>query len=484
MREAGPAGLALVASSGRWIPAPHLQLLNRYLMACLRGEIDRLAVFMPPRHGKSELTSKYFPATWLGLRPHDRVILSSYEAKFASTWGRKVRDQLQGHVGQALGIKVRGDSKAVDAWDLVGHEGGMVTAGVGGPVTGKGAHLFLIDDPVKNAEEASSTTFRERNWDWYTSTAYTRLEPNAVVVLIQTRWHEDDLGGRILSHAKEAGERWVVLNLPALAEDGDPLGRQPGEALWPERYSAERLQAIRRTIGAYYFGALYQQRPSPATGGAFQRRWFRYHRAAEPGIVRLGEGPLVRLAECRRFGVLDLAFSTKKEADYTVLGGFGVDQASNLLVLDLVRGRMEAPQLVPLVRGCVERHQLAYVCVEANGAQLAIVQALRNAGVTVRPLRAEVDKFTRSLTAQVRLESGQIWFPWGATWLPDFESELLAFPKGTHDDQADVLSYAALEVFRFGAAAEPDHVIAVKKAEEQWQRDAMIYSVDNDRWWN
>jgi predicted phage terminase large subunit-like protein len=440
---------------------------------------------MPPRHGKSELTSKYFPAWWLGNQPDSRVILASYEAKFAASWGRKVRDLLQSPIGATMGVKVRNDSKASDGWNLQGRDGGMMTAGVGGPATGKGAHLFLIDDPVKNAEEAQSPTYRNRNWDWYTSTAYTRLEPGSVVVLIQTRWHQDDLGGRILSHAQESGEKWTVLSLPALAEPGDLLGRQPGQALWPERFSVERLQSIRRTVGGYYFSALYQQQPTPASGGAFQRQWFKYHRPTDQaGILRLDSGSLVTLAESRRFGVLDLAFSTRKEADYTVLGGFAADPASNLLVMDLVRARMEAPQLVPLVRSFVERNRLAYVCVEANGAQLAIVQALRNAGVTVRSLRAEQDKITRSLTAQVRCESGQIFLPWGASWLPEFEAELLSFPKSQHDDQVDVLSYAALEVFRFGGAPEPEDQKRARQVEEARQASDAYHSPDNDRWWD
>jgi predicted phage terminase large subunit-like protein len=484
----GPAALALAASRGRWIAAPHLMLLNQYLRAAAERKITRLAIFMPPRHGKSELTSKYFPAWWLINQPDSRVMLASYQEGFASTWGRKVRDLIQGPIGLQFGIGVRQDSKAAAEWNLIGRDGGMVTAGVGGPVTGKGADLLLIDDPVKNAEEAASPTYRERNWDWYTSTAFTRLEPNGVVVLIQTRWHEDDLGGRILSHARDNGEKWTVLNLPALAEDHDPLGRKPGDALWPARFDRDKLASVRATLGGYFFSALYQQRPTPATGGAFQREWFRrWQPTQHAGLIRLNDGvtnPTIKVADARKFGVLDLAFSTKKEADYTCLGAFGVDQDSNLLLLDLYRGRIEAPKLTPLVRQFVERHKLAYVLVEANGAQLAIVQALRNAGITVRALKAETDKVTRSLTAQVRFEAGQIYLPTSAPWLAEYEAEMLAFPKAPHDDQVDVTSYAALEVFRFGAAPETPEQAKARNEAEARQRAEAYHDLDNDRWWS
>lgn len=485
LKSAGPAGAALIASQGRWKPARHLQLLNRKLIDVMRGRTKRLAVFMPPRHGKSELVSKYFPASWLGENPDDRVMLASYEAGFAASWGRKVRDLMHGEIGDLCDVHVREDSKAANSWDLSSRLGGMTTAGVGGPMTGKGARLLIIDDPVKNAEEASSATIQQRNWDWYTSTAYTRLEPDGAVVLLQTRWHQMDLGGQILSHATENGEHWDVVNLPAIAEENDLLGRSPGEALWPERFDLAGLERIKKTIGAYWFSALYQQRPSPASGGKFLREWFRYHRASEAGdgVRKLDNGPAVNLRDCRKFGVLDLAFSQKREADWTVLGAFGVDQKSNLLLLDLDRRKIEAPGLVAMVRNMVDRHNLAYVCVEANGAQLAIVQGLRNAGITIRPLHAEADKLTRSLTAQVRCETGQVYFPWGAPWLAEFEDELLLFPRGRHDDQVDVLSYGALEVFRFGAASEPEETTVRRENDAAKARSDAWHSQDNEAWW-
>jgi hypothetical protein len=282
LARSSPAGLAAVASKGRWKLATHLDLLNQKLLKVAGGierrESPRLAVVMPPRHGKSELCSKSFPAWFVGKYPDYRTILTAYEAAFARDWGRKARDLVESN-GHHFGITVRRDSSAADRWDIDGHTGGMLTAGVGKGITGRGAELLIIDDPVKDAAEANSETFRKRNWDWYTSTAYTRVEPGGGIVVIQTRWHEEDLVGKILTHAKETGEHWDVLHLPALSEgrDVDALGRELGEPLWPDRYDREALSRIKATQGSYWFCALYQGRPQPAEGGAFKRSWFKYY---------------------------------------------------------------------------------------------------------------------------------------------------------------------------------------------------------------
>ena len=262
--------MAMVHSRGHWQLARHLEILNGALLSVAERRIRRLLVTMPPRHGKSELASRYLPAWYLLVRPEHRVILASYEADFASSWGRKARDVVE-ELGPHFGVVVNDASSAANRWDIKDQEGGMVTAGAGGPITGRGADLFIIDDPIKNAEDAMSPTIRAKIWDWYLSTAYTRLEPEAVMVIIQTRWHSDDLAGKLLQH--EPG-LWHWLNLPALCTGDDLLGRARGEALWPERYSAEALAGIRGTIGARWFEALYQQKPLTEQGNMFKREWF------------------------------------------------------------------------------------------------------------------------------------------------------------------------------------------------------------------
>lgn len=254
--------------------ADHLALLNRKLMDLSSRRTRRLIVQMPPRHGKSELCSKYLPAWYLGLFPEHRVVLASYEADFAASWGRKARDLIAEYGYKAFGVRGREGSSAVNRWDLQGHDGGMVTAGVRGGITGKGADLLIIDDYTKNAEEALSKTIRDKTWEWWQSTAYTRLQPNAVAVVIATRWHQDDLIGRLLEKTKSGGESWSVINLPAIAEENDLIGRQPGEALWPAHYPRERLEEIKANIRAYWWNALYQQRPVTEEGNLFKRQWF------------------------------------------------------------------------------------------------------------------------------------------------------------------------------------------------------------------
>jgi predicted phage terminase large subunit-like protein len=400
------------------------------------------------------LTSQYFPAWFLGTFPDRRVILSSYEADFASGWGRKARDVLEEH-GQALfGVKVRSDSSAAHRWDLAGRLGGMVTAGVGGPITGKGADLLVIDDPVKNAEEAMSPRHRESAWNWFLSTAYTRLEPGGAVVLIMTRWSVDDLAGRLLAQMKEGGEPWEVFNLPALAEPGDPLGRAEGAALWPERYDEAALDRIKKAQGAFWFVAMYQQRPVLPEGNLFKRSWFR--RFTDDGkVIRLDTGETFDRPQVWRFIVLDPAASEKETSDYTAIGVFGVCPGNHLLVLDMVRERLPLEQIVPRLRGLCEHYTPAFVSLESTGFQVALVkEARRWEGMpAIREVQPEgKGKLVRATPALIRAESGQVFLKEGAPWVGAFVEELVQFTglDDPHDDQVDVLAYAVIEMERPG----------------------------------
>lgn len=215
---------------------------------------------MPPRHGKSEYISKYLPSWFLGTFPDRRVLLASYEAGFAASWGRKARTLTEEFGDDIFGVKVAPESSAADRWDIAGRDGGMQTAGAGGAITGKGADLLIVDDPIKNWEEAMSPTIRDKMWDWWQSTAYTRLSPTGAAIVLQTRWHEDDLIGRLLK-AQAAGdefaEQWELLSFPAINE--------AGEALWPEWFNLRRLRQTEQAVGPYKWNCLYQQRPTLAT---------------------------------------------------------------------------------------------------------------------------------------------------------------------------------------------------------------------------
>ena len=269
-----PAGLAWLASRGAWIPARHLRLLNRYLLDLAHGRIKRLMVMLPPRHGKSELSSHYFPAWFLGTFPYKRIMLASHGDRFAKSWGRKVRDVLKEWGGPLWGVKLRRDSGAIDEFDLAdvpGFAGGMKTAGIGGDFTGRGCDGLIIDDATKNAEQAESATWQERLWEWWRGTARTRLHPGGWVLMIQTRWTRKDLPGRIQENRPDD---WTVLRLPAIAEDHDPLGRQPGEALWPEQWPLAELRDTELELGPKWWDAEYQQNPHPEGGTEWPAEWF------------------------------------------------------------------------------------------------------------------------------------------------------------------------------------------------------------------
>lgn len=437
-----PAGLALRSTKTFQLPR-HLADLNRRLVRLGRGELTRLLVLMPPRHGKSTMCSQYFPAWYLGRNPDKQVMLATYEADFAATWGRKARDVLEDIGGPVFDLGVRDDSSAANRWGIQGHYGGMQTSGVGGPMTGKGADVLIIDDPVKNDAEANSSTYREHVWEWFRSTAYTRLEPGGSILLVMTHWHQDDLAGRIMKEIEEGGEQWEVVTSQAIAEEDQP-GRLAGEALWPSRYSVERLEVIRRVVGPYWWLSLYQQRPTKPQGTVFQLLDFRYFHLVQNDYI-LGQREEIRRwpkNRCWVFCTVDTAETMGKRSDYTVVATWAVTPDSDLLLLDVVRVRLETPDITPLLQQVNEKWNPGYIGVEGQ----PVYQQARRTGLPVRRLRPDKDKWTRAQPASARMSSHSIYFLAGAPWLSDLEEELLSFPTGAHDDQVDVIAYAALEI--------------------------------------
>ncbi|SBU98124.1 MULTISPECIES: terminase family protein [unclassified Streptomyces] len=273
--DRSPGALASVLTEGREKQAPHLDMIDNVFRRIAAGERIQVMITCPPRHGKSQRASRWGPLWYLRRHPTHRVMLASYGAELADDHGRWVRDQLREYT-HTLGVRLDDGSRAANRFDLEqprgsSVRGGMVTAGVGGSLNGKGFNLGIIDDPFKGSEDANSPTQRERKWEWYQSVFYTRRAPGASIVLINTRWHEDDLSGRILATEPE---NWTLIDLPAIAlSDDDPLGRAPGEALWPEQYDAEELERTRRAVGERVWWSLYQQQPRPLEGGVWQWPW-------------------------------------------------------------------------------------------------------------------------------------------------------------------------------------------------------------------
>lgn len=455
--RSSPAGLAWIAGGKAqdplegWVPFDHLLLLNDYILRVASGDIPRLIVTMPPRHGKSELISRYTPAWYLGTYPDRKVMLASYEHGFASSWGRKARDVLNEYGQSVWNVSVSDASARMDFWELQSREGVMVTAGVGGGLTGKGAHLLIIDDPVKNSEQASSQTIQAKAWDWWISTARTRLQRGAGVIVVMTRWHELDLAGKLLEQQTEGGDKWEVLNLPAIAEsDDDALGREPGDALCPELFDAAMLDNTRQSSGAYWWSAMYQQRPMPSEGGVFKRADFRYADLTPEGGVLLHDPDGTRSIpkeDMYRFLTIDPALSEKETADYTAIAHWAVCRHDgSLILLDMERLRFDQPKQQAFIEDRWRAWQPHDMGVEDKAHGTALLQHLANQGYPVFPLKADTDKVTRARGAVARYEMGRVYHRRNAHWLDAYENELLAFPNGAHDDQVDCFSYAALRV--------------------------------------
>ena len=445
---ATPALFAMAVSKNQWFPADHLLILSNKLVELADGKIKRLMITMPPRHGKSELISKYFPAWYLGHKPDNRVILASYEADFAATWGAKARDVLVEHGEELFDIKVSSESSARNRWDIMNHTGGMGTSGVGGAITGKGAHLFIIDDPIKNNEEAKSKVKRDKIDDWFKSTAYTRLEPGASMVIIQTRWNEDDLAGRRLQAMEDGGEEWELIDFPAIARDDDILGRKSGEALFPERYPIDELLKIKRNLGSYYWHALYQQKPAPDGGEIFKRSWFRYFNIdGDYYILHTPEGE-------KRFAIsstwvlqtCDPAATEKETNDYFVLSTWAVTPDNDLLLLEVFREHADTVKHEQIMKSAYQKWKPKFQGVENKTFGLNIIQKGVSNGLPIKPLAADTDKVSRARPMSARYETGSVYHRQNTPWLVDFEDEMISFPNGRHDDQVDTAAYAYLSI--------------------------------------
>lgn len=417
-------------------------------------------VFMPPGHSKSETCSKVFPAWLLGRNPDREVLLASYGADLAEDHSRIARATFNEWAPPLWSVNPSKDSKAVGRWGIAGHRGGMRAVGVRGATTGRRASVAIIDDPFKDWKEAASSTVREDVKNWYRSVLRTRLFPGGAIVLVQTRWHEDDLAGWLQQMQGEGGEQWIVLSLPALAEENDLIGRSPGAALWPEWFSREELLSIQGSQGgpeSYFWNALYQQRPKPMEGLRFKRSWFRYFwteniEGIDYHVLQQPDGSTRKFEarDCWRFQTVDPAATEKETSDYFVSGTWDVTPNSDLLLVDIFRERAETTKHKAVMRAQYDRYQPGFQAVERASYGLNIIQECILDGLPIQELTADRDKLSRSLAIQARYEVGAVYHRKGSPWLADYEDELIDFPNGAHDDQVDVASYAGIQVAGWG----------------------------------
>jgi len=425
----------------------HHTLICDYLDRFICGDIPRLMFFMPPRHGKSELVSRRLPAYIFGVDPDASIISCSYGADLASKMNRDVQRIIDSREYQKLfpdtqlsepytRSTVGSFLRNSDFFEIVGHTGAYRSAGVGGGITGMGCNYGIIDDPVKNREQANSETYREAVWEWYTSTFYTRLEKDAQILLTMTRWHEDDLAGRLLAQAEKEGEPWTVVSLPAIAEEErhhqDP--RNPNEPLWPKKYSLERLQSIKVVLGPYQWSALYQQHPTPAHGELLKRHWWRYYLELPDKIPNFHE--IVQS--------WDMAFKDT-ESSARVCGQVWGRIYANFYLLDEVAAKMDFPATLKAVLQMTRKWPHAVkklVEDKANGP--AIIAMLKNRVPGLVPVNPQGSKIARASAVSGLIEAGNVYLPHPtiAPWVDDFVYECSMFPQGRYADRVDTMSQA------------------------------------------
>lgn len=403
------------------------------------GMVRRLLVTMPPRHGKSELGSKYFPLWYLDRFPDRRVILSSYQGDYATEWSIKTRDLARENIAD-LSFGLNPNIQRGNFW-MTDQGGSMQAVGVGGSITGKGADLKIIDDPVKNNEDAMSQASRDKQWDWWLSTASTRLEPGAIVVLIMTRWHEDDMGGRVIGNFKDHGEEWHELRFPAIAEVDEPqIGRLEGEALWPGRYPLPELKKIKQSKGAFWWSAMYQQRPAPIGGGMFKLADFGRYETDPEALCEL-------LREQKAFIIQswDTASKTGEANDQSACTtwayayGFEGGRIGKFL-LDSWAGKAESPELKRKIRSMAMKWNPRKVLIEDKSSGIALAQQLKAEASFPWPIETIEpcgDKVMRASLEVPAVEAGQVYLPEAAPWLVDLEDQVKSFPVYRYKDTID-----------------------------------------------
>lgn len=431
-----------------WVHKEICDELDRFLQDVADKKSPRLIITMPPRSGKSELVSRRFPAFALGRNPELQIIATSYSSDLSQRFNRDVQRVIDDEKYFDLfpstrlsNSRVRTDSRGSyirtsDLFEIVGHAGAYRSCGVGGGITGQGADILIIDDPIKDRAQAASKTIRDSIWDWYTSTAYTRLSPGGGVIVMATRWHTDDLIGRLIQRMGE-GDTFRIVNYPAIAEH-DELHRKAGEALHPERYPLSTLQQIKKTIGSRDWEALYQQHPVPDGGALFKLEWFRRWTASN--LPPEFDHTLMSW---------DMTFKDSKNSDY-VVGQVWGKKGPNFYLLDQVRGQWDFVKTKEMVRVLAQKWpRVVRKLVEDKANGSAVISELKSTVSGFVPITPTESKEARASSVTPYFEAGNVFIPEDteAPWVPHYVSELLEFPAGSHDDQCFVAGTKVATLF-------------------------------------
>lgn len=458
--------------SAGWVHDDICRRLERFSQEVAEKKSPRLMLLMPPRHGKSELASIRFPAWHLGHNPTHELINVGYNLELPMKFSRKVREVMREPHYKAIfpDSQLDPDSQSVEAWNTT-KGGGFTAAGVGGGITGKGAHILIIDDPIKNQEEADSVLVRDKLWDWYQSTAYTRLAPGGGVLVIETWWNDDDLAGRLQQamSTEDEADQFEIIRYPALSEaweyrdestgdiirlddeyvalEGDngpapTLLRPKDFCLHEDRYPTEALKRIRANLQPRIWSALYQQNPVPDEGMYFKKEYFRYQKT------------LPRPTNLRIYTAWDFAIGEKQQNDWTVGATVLQDETDTIYVLEIFRMKGDSFQIVEAMLDTALRWgsipTTGYLVGAEDGQIWRAIEPLLKKRMGERRqyppyevMRPMTDKLARARPLQGRMQQGRVVFPEGAAWLGQAEQELLRFPAGVHDDVVDALAWAA-----------------------------------------
>lgn len=470
-RWATPGDMALELDPDNTVQTTALDVIDAALTRVYRGEIKRLIISLPPQEGKSQRVSRRLPLWWLNRNPDARIVVASYERGVARRWGRTIKNDIAQH-GDVLGLRVRDDTSAAHEWQLDGHEGGVYCVGIGGALTGRPADVMIIDDPHKGRKDADSAVQRETVWDWWTETARTRFGANTPVIVIMTRWHEDDLAGRLIENDKGA---WTVVNIPAQAnhrpEEGgaDPIGREPGDYL--ESTRGRHLTRpigkcelhpvgitkpdgtvteccdwddIKHDVGGRGWEALYQGNPTPSTGAIFKKAHLRDAFYDDPMWTVRDDGSYWAIGFDEIIASWDMAFKDTEGSDY-VAGQIWGRRGIHIYLLDQVYDRMDFVATCHAVRElAVKWPQASLKLVEDKANGPAVIAQLRRKVPGMVPVEPDGSKVARAAAVSPFVEAGEVHLPAPelCPWVGALLAELTQFPQSPNDDRTDAFTQA------------------------------------------